>query len=971
MKSFFFVLFFANTLFFASTPLSLYGQQIPVQWIEESNLPLDPIEFLQNLASIEPKDEGAEQLDHSAAKSLLNGMQEEILATNDLNLISLYQRAVRNFNSFSPIKANPTTTYYKHYQEPSFSIPDIALTFDVHEESLGVITKLTIHRMKDNVPLILDGRDHQVDRVIINGKTVPRGQYRVTYHELILLNTPEDEQFTVEVHSQINPFVNTSLEGMYVCRECLTTQCESEGARKIFFTLDRPDVLSRITTTIIADSSKYPHRLSNGNLIHESAQDDSREAITWEDPIPKPSYLFACVLGNFSLLTDRYTTRSGKEVELQTYVEPGKESRAKYSLTALKKAMEFDELFFDREYDLSCLKMVGIPDFNSGAMENKGLMIFNETSLLVDSEAGTDAAFRRVATVIGHEYFHNWSGNRVTIRNWFEIALKEAFTDWRAIRFAEWLFGEEFIRPKDVNALRALQFPEEYSEKGHPIMVENYVDAHSIYDHTTYTKGREVFRSFQIYVDSLIPGGFREALNIYFAKNDGKAVTFRELLSAADEVLARVGKDSSQFERWFFQPGTPVVKVEMIDRSEDGTVEFIVTQSCPHPKTGAKQDPFVIPFSLELLGEDGVICKKINLIFDQETTHFSFAVDETPTPIFMHGYSAPVILNFDYSLDDLARIMKYSDDAFSRWEASQKYAIKIIQEMMSETNEVREDYFHALLTAYSSVLRNNSHSPIAKAQLLEIPSVRSISQALNDYDFATIARFQSLYQKQLASTCQPALEELLNQYPSSTRYEPTAEQMQIRELRTTCLSLLALIDEDYHETVYQQYEKASNFNDKMTAYYTSIYTRSSYKDRVIKDFYEKWKDDPAVFNYWLSVQACVPEITVGQLIELTKVKGYNKNNPNHIRSVVLTFVMNLGCYHDPEGKGYAYVVDKILEVGMFNPQLAHNYLFVPAFQDIDHLPERQRKLMLKELKRLQNEAVAPQTRDFVEKILLR
>lgn len=946
-------------------------------------------QFLQDLASAESDQEEfgcrlAETLQEMAepsASQLLNNLQAPILESNDLDLITLYQRAMRNFNSLSAEKTDPIATYYKHYQPPAFSIPAIDLTIDVADDHVEVTSKLTVIRCKKTTSLVLDGRDHRVQQVLINGQLVSREQYKVTRHELILTNLPDDDHFTVEIKSRINPFENETLEGMYLCKNWLTTQCESEGARRIFFTLDRPDVLSCITTTIIADKNKYPFRLSNGNLIKEAEQLDGRSVITWQDPFPKPSYLFACVLGNFSLLKSYFTTRSGKDVELQVYVEPGKESRAEYSLYALRKAMEFDELFFDREYDLSCLKMVGIPDFNSGAMENKGLMIFNDIALLVDADSGTDGAFRDVACVIGHEYFHNWSGNRVTIRNWFEIALKEAFTDWRAIRFGEWLFGEEFIRPKDVSALREHQFPQEYSEKGHPIMVESYVDAHSIYDSTTYVKGREVFRAFEIYVDSLVPGGFREVLNIYFSKNDGKAVTFRELLAAADEVLARVGKSSSQFERWFHQPGTPLVQVEMNHDPDQKIVELIVKQSCPHPKTGKNQKPFTIPFSIELLGQNGPILTRQNFILEEESARFLFSVNEKPSPLFMHGYSAPIILQYDYSLEDLARILKFTDDAFNRWEAGQIYARRIFKEILESINQNSELeskaakgelVFKNLFEIYAVALQNPSLTPLGRVQLLQIPSVRALSQALNNYNFAELARIQALFKKQLALACKPILERFIQERKRQPVYEPISEQMQLRELYNVSLALLAQVDEDYVQLLRHCYMAADNFNDRMAAFVGCIQAAGQAREFVVQDFHQKWKNDKAVFNYWLTAQANSTRCWVEDLIALESADGFDRKNPNHIRSVVRAFTMNLGCYHDPEGRGYRYVVDKILEVSGFNPALAHNYLAGPALQDFDHLPASQKALMAQEMERLRKDGTAPpQTRDLVERMLKR
>lgn len=915
----------------------------------------------------------------SSVRKTLNHLKASILDSHDVRLIRLFNRAVRNHDALSSEKAEPVALYYKHYEPPPFYIPDIQLTIDVRESQVQVKTHLLVKRNSRESALILDGKERKVLSVSLNGKKVPKEQYKVTPHELILFHIPKDNSFTVTIQSVINPFANDSLEGMYRCGQWLTTQCESEGARRIFFTLDRPDVLSRITTTIIADQEKYPYRLSNGNFISEEVLDDGRTSITWQDPFPKPSYLFACVLGQFSQLTSHFTTRSGKEVELQIYVEPGKESRAQYALFALKKAMEFDEVLFDREYDLSSLKMVGIPDFNSGAMENKGLMIFNDIRLLVDPYSGTDKSFRDVAHVIGHEYFHNWSGNRVTVRNWFEIALKEAFTDLRAMLFSEWLFGSEFIRPKAVLTLRENQFPEETSEKGHPIIVESYVDPHSIYDNTTYTKGREVFRTLKNYIDMMISGGFREVQNLYFHRYDGQAVTFHELLRAGNDVLKRCGKDLSLFERWFHQPGTPIVKASMKYHKEKNEVELIIEQSCPHPRTEKEQLPFQIPFSIELLGRSGkIIQPKFSCILEDKVTTFKIAASEEPTPVFMHGYSAPVILKYDYLLEDLACIVKYTDDAFCRWEAAQNYSINAFKEMKERIKanpslEARaqkgELVFTDLHQMYIQALQSKQLSPLAKAQILEMPSIRTLSQALHDYDFERLNQLRVLFSKQMTQLCKNSLESLLQEYPSAAVYEPLSEQMQIRELRYAILNLLVMIDKDCHEKILEQYQTAHNFDDFVSAFNLCLKIGHSCKDFVISDFYQKWKDDKAIFNFWLSSQASLQDSTIDDLRRLESTKGYDAKNPNHIRSLLQAFINNLKCYHHPSGSGYQYVVDKILEIAKFNPQLAHNYLAVPALLDFENLPPAQQALMAKAMERMNADHVPGQTRDLVERML--
>jgi aminopeptidase N len=916
--------------------------------------PMDTRELLEQLASAESKTEIA-ALEKTSSE--LNEISSTLLKEDNLELIALLQRALENYNEFSDEKTEPFVHYYKHYQSPLFLIPNIELTLDVKETHVGVVTRLAVERNSSSSSLVLNGVGHKVAAVFVNGAQLNRDAYRVTPNELIILKAPTEQAFTVTIESEIDPYHNPSLEGLYASGPFLTTQCESEGARRIFYTLDRPDVLSRITTTIVADDQKYPYRLSNGNLIGEERADDGRAQITWEDPIPKPSYLFACVLGDFGKLQDFFTTRSGRKVSLEVYLEKGKEARGVYSLYALKKAMQFDEDFFDREYDLDSLKMVAAPDFNMGAMENKGLLIFNDRTLLVDQHSGTDANFQTVAIVVAHEYFHNWSGNRVTVRNWFELALKEAFTDFRSMLFGEWLYGSSFIRPKDVTVLKERQFPQESTENGHPIMVDSYVNASSIYDATTYVKGREVFRSLQTYLDMVIPDGFRKAQNLYYERYDGQAVTFRELLSAANEVLLKeTGKNLAQFERWFSQQGTPQVSAEIVQR--DGKRVLSVTQSCVHPRTGEAQEPLLIPFSYELLRADGTSYRAKQITILTEKTHsFEIDTDEALIPIFMHDYSAPVSLKYPYTLQDLSCILQYGTDPYSQWEAGKNYSLIALLQSPDAN----------LMKPYKEALSSKSLAPLAKAQLLQLPSIRALSQKYGRYDFAALSRIRENFLKQLADVCKPELEQLLVDYPEPARYETESTQMQIRELRKACLNLLSYKGAD--QRVQDLYFATDNFDTSFATLAILAGSDTKLKTAVINDFYNRWKGDKMVFNHWLAVQAGSSSCTVSDLKKLLATPEFDKKNPNHVRSVLLSFATNLGQYHDPKGEGYAFLVDQIIATAKYNPLLAYNYLAVPAFVDFDRLPASQKELMARELKRLLDPSVPPELREMAKKLL--
>ena len=459
-------------------------------------------------------------------------------------------------------------------------------------------------------------------------------------------------------------------------------------------------------------------------------------------------------------------------------------------------------------------------------------------------------------------------------------------------------------------------------------------------------------------------------------------MTFRELLSAANEVLKSIGKDLTKFERWFHQPGTPIVEAHLEYIENEQRAYVTVTQSCPHPKTGSKQEPFQIPFSLELIGKNGdSLCPKLSCILEDECQTFQLSVSEKPTPIFMHGYSAPVILRYDYTLDDLATIVKYSDDVYCRWEASQNYSILVCKEIKARLSaqpdlEIKaqqgEQIFTDLLQLYTQMLKNTKLSPLVKAQILEVPSIRVLSQALDYYDFERLGRLKSLLVHQIAHHCQPLLEQLLEEYPAPPIYEPHPDQMQIRELRHAILNLLVLADEKkYQDKIMELYRSANNFDDSVSAFNLCLKLSHPIKDFAITDFYEKWKGDKAVFNFWLTSQAFSSKCTVDDLRRLESAKGYDAKNPNHVRSIFRTFIANLRCYHDTKGEGYQYIVDKIIEVSQFNPFLAHNHIAVPAFLDFDKLPEQQKIVLAKEMERLREGAIPAQTRDLVERILQR
>lgn len=882
----------------------------------------------------------------NSTRKVFNSLRAVILASQDLELIKLFERAVTNFNSFKIKKADTVSTYCTHYQEPAFLIPHIDLTCDIQEKQINLTTNLTVVRNRNDVSLILDGKNQNITLVRINGQVIFPGHYLLTPNELILLNVPENQEFKIEIHSKIDLSNNQWI----TLQDCCPP----------FHIINRSDVLSSITTTIIADRNNYYYRLANGRLVQEFILEDGRFSLTWEDEIPKPGSLFTCVLGNYSKLTEVYTTKSKKNVELQLYVEPGKEKKAAYALEAFKKAMEYYEENWGLEYDSDCLKIAAVPGHLQSAAGSKGLIALKDTQLLVDAESGTDSSFRDVAAAIGQAYIRNYSPNFALIPNPDELDISAALTDFLSRKFIEWLFSEELVRPKDVYALKQRTFIEDN-------------------DRTSIMLGSEVIRTLQNYMDTLIPHGFKKALAIYLSKQTDRPVTFSGLLSAADKVLKEAKQNTVQFENWFHQSGWPVVNVKM-DNKDRQQVEFEITQSFPDQASQEDAEALVLPFSIQLLSQNGTASKKENFVITAETTTLMMPAEDIPTPLFMHGFCAPVIFNYPYSFCDLELIMKHADDACCRWDAGQQYACLAIKDIMElveldpsiiEEAKHRELVFNDLFKVYTEALQNPQLPPIEKAHLLQIPDLRALAQALDDYDFPKLAFFQSLFKQQLAIACEPLLLELLEQNPVPAEYQLTSEQMQMRELRNACLHIIAALNDENRFALIKHYHNANNFNDQLSAFNVCMSWEYLYRKYVITDFHAKCRNDTSLFSHWLSAIASSPSCTVEDLNMLESTEGYDYKDPDHLKSIFRNFVQNLACYHDEQGKGYAYVVDAIIKISAYDPLLAHNEIAVLAIQDFDRLPEQQKVLLAWELQRLINSDAPKQTKDMVDKVLSR
>lgn len=896
-------------------------------------------------------------------KQILDQLHPQILKSDDLHLVSLFKRAVRNHDTlFAKQSAKPVPSLEKHHESLKFRTPETFVTLDVREDEVIVTTTLKVVRSSDRAFLVLDGRDHDVKQVYVGDRLLSKAEYRVTPHELILTSTSEEKEFTVTIVSSINPYANDSMEGLYKTGNWLSTQCESEGARRIFYTIDRPDNLSKYTVKIIADTERFPTRLSNGNLIKEEETEDGRKCITWEDPFPKPSYLFATVLGDFDILEAVYQLGDGEEVKLYVYVEKGKGERARYSLKALEDSMWFDQHFFDRKYYLKNLKMVGVDEFNAGAMENTSLIIFNDRALLVDKESGADDNFRRVAHVVMHEYAHSWSGNRVTVASWHQLPLKEAFTEFRSMMFMAHFFSEEIARIDQIDSLRERQFPDDESPLAHPIHMDSYISPDDNYDATTYVKGSEVFRMLH----TILGEKFRDAQNAYFERYTAQAATFRNLLSTLVEVS---GTDLTVFERWFHQVGTPTVKVGLEYDAETKTAKLQVSQTCPHPKTKEEQEPFHIPLLLELIGKDGrVLVEKHKVDFTEREAVYTFeGVEEPPIPLFLHGLSAPVKWEYPFTNAELSAIVLHSTDAFWCYEASQVYAKRLLSSWVEKAGRHPEEKLELpdeVVEFYRRVLESEKLSPMAKAHALSFPSLRTIAGEVGNYDYQLIQKVVSSFKQQLAKNLELNLLAGLVEYPNPEVYDPYAkdfvEGMKIRAYRGRLYSyLLAANEAAYVPQLVDLYWKADNFHNKKLAVSLLANTCDPRKEAVLQDFYERWKGDKGMLNHWMTALTGSSECTIETLETVRKSEGYDPKNPNHIRSVLRVFANNPACFHDPEGNGYRYLTDKVMEVAAFNPYVANGYVAQEAYLDYKNLPEPQKSKMREQLERLRDTPEVP------------
>ncbi|WP_020679881.1 aminopeptidase N [Marinobacterium rhizophilum] len=828
----------------------------------------------------------------------------------------------------------PQAIYLKDYQVPAYLIDTTDLRFELEDEQTLVHSVLRVRRNPEASPaqaaLELHGHESlELCRLSIDGQELAAGDYRREDELLTIMQVPE--AFVLECTTRIHPQDNTALEGLYLSGGMYCTQCEAEGFRRITFYMDRPDVMSVFTTTVAADQVRFPVLLSNGNPV-ASGEQDGRHWVTWQDPFPKPAYLFALVAGDLQHIERPYKTASGRDVSLRIFAESKDLDKLDHAMDSLVHAMRWDEKVYGREYDLDIYMIVAVDFFNMGAMENKGLNIFNTSCVLASPQTTTDAAYQRVEGVVAHEYFHNWSGNRVTCRDWFQLSLKEGFTVFRDAEFSADTNSRTVKRVEDVTLLRTAQFAEDAGPMAHPVRPASYIEISNFYTLTVYEKGAEVVRMLHTLLGAEL---FRRGSDLYFERHDGQAVTTDDFVRAMEDAS---GRDLTQFRRWYSQAGTPTLRVTDDYDADTQQYRLHVEQQLPQTPDQVDKLPLHIPLSVGLLDAsgadlalaDGVTTRVLELTELRQAFVFE-RIAARPVPSLLRGFSAPVRLQYPYSREALVFLMSHDSDGFNRWDAGQQLAVEVIQGLMAQYRQGESLQMEpALVDAYAAVLDDESLDPAMVAKVLSLPSEAYLSELSECIDVEAIHAARQFARTALARALEAPLQRRYEALAPVGVFSPTADQVARRSLRNLCLSYLVALETPAHiARARSQYDACDNMTERQAA--LSLIAHSSFEadaDAVLDDFYQRYQGETLVVNQWLAVQACDPKPGA-----LTRIKAlmahaaFDLRNPNKVRSLISTFcAMNAVNFHDAGGEGYAFLADRIIEMNRLNPQMASRLL---------------------------------------------
>lgn len=851
------------------------------------------------------------------------------------------------------------TIYRKDYQPSTFTAVTVDLNFDLHDDHALVTNRMQLKREHPG-ELRLYGDELELVSIHLNDQLLDKKAYRLEGGDLILADCPDTATLTVV--TRIHPQENTKLSGLYRSHQLFCTQCEAQGFRRMTFFLDRPDVLATYTTRISADKTRYPVLLSNGNLQDSGETDDGRHWVIWHDPFKKPAYLFALVAGNLACVTDQFITCSGRKVDLHIYVEPGNEDKCAHAMISLKNAMRWDEEKFGREYDLDIFMIVAVSDFNMGAMENKGLNIFNSKYILARPDTATDQDYGDIEGVVGHEYFHNWTGNRVTCRDWFQLSLKEGLTVFRDQEFSSDMGSRDVNRILDVKILRNTQFPEDAGSMAHPVRPDSYQEINNFYTATVYNKGSEVIRMQHTLLGK---EGFRRGMDLYFKRHDGQAVTIDDFVAAMEDAN---GVDLTQFKRWYSQAGTPVVTVKSDYR--DGCLELSFTQTCPPTPECKDKKPFHIPIRIALFNASGKEMPLDNDVLELREKEQTFKFEqltEKPIVSLLRGFSAPVMLYRELDQEEQLALLRFEKDGFAKCEAAQSLALTCITNCYNSPR--KEWHIHkALIEAYRHVLTDESLDAELRAELLIPPSFEDLVAILKDIDVEKLEAARDFYRAELGRAL---FAELKTKYESLWQQEDHTMQGQSysrRKLRNVCLALMMKAQEaEVLTACEQQFTNAKTMTDQITSLALLVNcTQTSVSEKAVQSFYKQWEKNELVLDKWFALQAtCELPNTLANVKKLLSHPAFNIKNPNKVRSLIGAFSQsNPRHFHAADGSGYVFLTDMLLKMDKINPQIAAR-LATPLTR-WQRLDAPRQKLIKQQLERL---AAVELSRDLRELVL--
>ena len=866
----------------------------------------------------------------------------------------------------------PQPIYLKDYTPAPYRIPNIELQVDLFESHASVRSRLTVSRLEgaaDDAPLVLNGERLVLVSVRVSGRELGPGDYQVSDEYLRLSNLPRD--FVLQIETRIEPQNNFALEGLYKSGNIFCTQNESEGFRKITYFLDRPNILSVYSCTVSAERDRYPVLLSNGNLIKTGSQDNGRHFAVWHDPFPKPCYLFALVAGDLGVAEGEYRTRSGSAVSLRLYVEKGNEGKCGFALESLKNAMRWDEEVFGLDYDLDIYMIVAVHDFNFGAMENKGLNIFNARYILADPATATDQDYQAIESVVGHEYFHNWTGNRVTCRDWFQITLKEGLTIFRDQEFSSDRNSRSVKRISDVRILRDFQFVEDAGPNAHPIRPASYIEINNFYTVTVYQKGAEVIRMvYMLLGHDLFVSGIRK----YFELYDGKAVTTEDFIRAMELVS---GRDLSQFQNWYHQAGAPVCRVHTSFEEARGVYELTVEQLPPDKSGGAGLKPYYFPLAVGLLDRNGKAWPlefegdgsgPINLkppkglpphtaiLHITKPRHvFRFKnIKEHPIPSLLRNFSAPVHLQYHYTNEELLFLFSHDTDPFNRYEAGQRLATISLNGMIRcFQNKTVMTADPDVVKAFGVLAAEDELDPAFRAETLVLPSVVSLVERMKVCDFQAAFAARESMSEQIALANEAVFSRIYHALNQNLNPQDIGSaQMGKRALKNQCLAYLSAANKPVlMDIVKEQFEAAAGMTDEIAALVLLCQREGPLKSSALEKFYKKWRDNKLVMNKWLAVIASAKYGNVLFAVrEAEKSSAFDRKNPNNVRALYGAYGQNLAQFHQADGSGYVFMAEKIIEVDAFNPSLAAN--LSASFKKYPKLDERRKPLMEVQVRRI-------------------